>query len=85
MKTDRELLVELFDFLKNRSFIMGDKEGVRDMALRYKQPPLTMYYRIAMKMTIDDYNQLAALMNRIDEHLNAAIKSKYAVVTDETA
>ena len=70
MKTDRELLEELFNFMVKRSYIMGDKASVRDMVSRYRDPPLTMLFRVSMKMTVNDYNTLAELLKKIAAHLN---------------
>jgi hypothetical protein len=46
--TDRELLQALFDFMKGRTYVVGEEMGIRDMVLRYKNPPLTLYRRAAM-------------------------------------
>lgn len=67
--TDRELLEQLFGFLKQRSFVIGDEASTRDMVQRYQRPPVTMLHRVAMQMTTQDYNNLGTLLNRIDDHL----------------
>lgn len=67
--TDHELLLALYTFMKNRTFIGGDEASVKDMVQRYKQPPLTMLNRVAMQMTVNDYNLLVAIMQRIQGHL----------------
>lgn len=67
---DRELLEKLFAFLAQRNFILGEEQTVRDMVLRYKQPPMTMLNRVAMQMTINDYKELGKLLEQIDGHLH---------------
>lgn len=70
MKTDRELLEELFNFMVKRNYIQGDEESVRDMVKRYKQPPLTLYHMVIMQMTMQDYAELTKLLERVVEHFN---------------
>ena len=67
--TDHELLVSLFEFLKARDFVLGNEGSVRDMVNRYARPPLTMHYRCAMQLTMQDYKDLALLLSQIDTHL----------------
>lgn len=68
--TDSELLEKLFHFMAARNYVLGDEQGVRDMVLRYKQPPLTMHHRVAMQMTVQDYKDLTELLEQIVEHFN---------------
>lgn len=70
--TDRELLQQLFNFLKARRFVAGDEASVRDMVRRYKQPPLTIHYRAAMQLTVADYQQLGSLLEAVKIHLEEA-------------
>lgn len=67
--TDRELLELLVGFIKRGDFIAGDEAGVLDMVKRYQHPPLTMHYRVAMRMTVNEYNELARTMKQIEVHL----------------
>jgi len=67
--TDREHLEVLFKFLTGRQFILGDEQGIKDMVKRYQQPPMTMLHRVSMRMTVNDYNELAAIMKTIEAHL----------------
>lgn len=46
------------------------KKSIRDMVLRYQQPSLTMHHRVCMQMTVQDYSNLTALLERILEHFN---------------
>lgn len=69
MTTDRQLLERLFAFLRDRNFIAGDEASTRDMVLRYAQPPLTLHHRVAMQLTIADYQALTALATEIDAYL----------------
>lgn len=68
--SDRELLEALFDFMVKRNFVIGDEVSVKDMVLRYKQPPLTMHQRVCMQMTVRDYANLEKLLERIVEHFD---------------
>lgn len=68
--TDRELLYQLFMMLTKRNFVIGDEASTRDMVKRYQQPPVTMYHRVAMQMTIAEYNELSVLLEKILEHFN---------------
>ena len=77
--TDHELLVSLFEFLKARDFVLGNEGSVRDMVMRYARPPLTMHYRCAMQLTMQDYKDLALLLSQIDTHL------KQEVVTESVS
>jgi hypothetical protein len=68
--TDRELLQEMFNFMVKRSFVEGDEASIRDMVLRYKQPPLTLYNKVCMQMTKQDYDKLTDLLGRVVEHFS---------------
>lgn len=70
--TERELLQELFDALKNQDFVVGDEASTRDMVKRYQRPPVTMHRRVAMQFTIAEYHKLAATLKKINTHLNPA-------------
>lgn len=69
LTTDRELLVQLAAFLNKRQFIAGDEASIRDMVMRYANPPLSLVNRAAMRMTVGELNQLNALMGKINQHL----------------
>ena len=71
MSTDRELLIQLAGLLAKRNFITMDDDSLTDMVQRYKNPPLTAYNRVAMQLTVNEYNALATLLNKIEEHLKA--------------
>lgn len=71
--SDHELLVQLAGFLAKRNFITMDDESLADMVKRYQNPPLTGHNRVAMQMTVNEYNALAALLTRIDEHLKQVV------------
>lgn len=67
--SDRELLEKLYTFLKERQFVEGDPESIRVMTQSFRQPPLTMHFRVAMQLTRRDYKALSALMREIKQHL----------------
>lgn len=74
--TDREMLQQLADFLNQRTFIQGDEASVRDMVLRYSNSPLTLLNRAAMRLTITELNQLNAIMQKVNDHLQSTLQSE---------
>lgn len=71
--TDRELLVKLFSTISQLHCITMEDASLTDMVMRYKNPPLTALNRVAMQMTMAQYNALGELMKDIDEHLKGEI------------
>ena len=69
MPTDRELLERLFALMQGRSFIVGDEATIKAMVRSMKNPPMTMYHRVAMQLTVNDYRQLANVLTDIEHHL----------------
>ena len=68
--TDRELLKALFDLLNKQEFvIMGDKPSVRDMVMRYKNPPITLYRPAAINFPVSDFHRLRDLLKETRDHL----------------
>lgn len=67
--TDRELLEKLANFLNGMTFIEGDMSSIRDMIARYGNPPLTLHNRVAMRMSVNEYKQFQALMQRVNGYL----------------
>lgn len=67
--SDRELLIQLAYFLTKRTFITMDDANLTDLVQRYQHPPLTAHNRVAMQMTVNEYNALAALLTTIESHL----------------
>lgn len=61
-----ELLAELYNFMRKRTYIVGERETVMDMVKRYKNPPLTMRNIVGMQMTAGEYKQLGELLKRIE-------------------
>lgn len=79
---DHELLQQLADFLNSRTFIHGDEASIRDMVLRYGNPPLTRLYQVAMRLTVAELNQLNSLMQKVNNHLQPTLQSE-AQTADE--
>lgn len=71
MKTDHDFLLELYGFLNKRRCITMEDASLNDMVQRYQNPPLTALNRVAMQMTVNEYNELGQLMKDIEAHLNA--------------
>lgn len=67
--TERQMLELLYAFFLGRNFVEGDTESIRDMVLRYKQPPLTLYHRVCLQMTKTEYKALCDLLTQIGQHL----------------
>lgn len=67
--TDRELLEKLFKALLGNKFIQGDRDSIMDMVQRYKNPPFTIIYQVAMLMTVNKSNELRNTMVEVAEHL----------------
>jgi hypothetical protein len=77
MNRDRELLEKLYGFMLGKNFVsIPDTKALRDMVTRYKQPPLTMHYRVAMQMTVNDYDQIFAILTEIHEYLTPIQKAE---------
>lgn len=74
--TDREMLEKLFAFFVGRDFVTAAPEAIKDMVKRYEQPPLTMYRRVAMQMTQQQYDELVPLLMEIQQHLFPVAYSK---------
>ena len=69
MPTDRELLTKLAIFIASRVVIDGDEASIRDMVSRYSNPPLTLHYRRAMRLTVNEHKNMQLLLAQINEHL----------------
>lgn len=74
--TDHKLLQQLADFLNKRTFIRGDEKSINDMVSRYGNPPLTWHFRIAMRLTVTEFRQLTALMQKVNTHLQPTLQSE---------
>lgn len=72
--TDRELLIKLFAMIAGKHCITMEDDSLADMVMRYQNPPLTALNRVAMQMTMQEYNALGELMKEIDKHLKATEK-----------
>jgi len=68
--TDLELLQALFEFLTKRNYIFGEEDVIRDMVLRYKEPPLTLYNRVCFQMTLADHIRLNDLLGKVLERFD---------------
>lgn len=67
--TDREFLEALFRLLYGRHYVTADEIAIRKMVKEYQQPPLTLYSRVAMQLTANDYKALIELLVKIEAHL----------------
>ena len=67
---DHDLLIQLVSFLNRAVFVQGDTPSIIDMIQRYKDPPLTRAFPVAMRLTRAEYAQLTALMQSINKQLS---------------
>lgn len=65
-----DLLLELFTFLKGRSFVTANEDTIKQLTLNTKHSPLTLYHRVVMQMTLQDYQKLRNLLERIEAEFN---------------
>lgn len=82
---ERLLLEKLYPFLIGRNFVQGMPDMLRDMVVRYKQPPLTMHYRVAMQMTVNEYEYFFGLITELHEYMmgQTPIEKPIEVTIDE--
>lgn len=69
MSKERKLLAELVAFLADKPLITSDVASIQDMFERYANPPFTMHFRAAMRMTITDTTRLQTLLRQAQELL----------------
>lgn len=83
---ERILLDKLYAFLLGRNFVQGMPDMLRDMVKRYKQPPLTMHYRVGMQMTVPEYDHLFDLITELHEYMMAQtlIETPIEVMVDDS-
>lgn len=67
---ERELLALLCHFIQTKQLILGDNESIRDMVKRYKQPPFTLLFPVAMQMTVKDVDDLNRILKQAYKLLN---------------
>lgn len=67
-------LLQLYSFLRARTFIVGERETVMDMVRRYQNPPLTLHRIVAMQMTQGEYQELERLLERIAKATAPVVK-----------
>lgn len=62
--TERELLATICHFISTRQMIVGDKDSIKDMAQRYKSPPISMAYPACLRLTMQDTYTLNDLLKQ---------------------
>lgn len=73
MQVDEPLLRELYTFLKGRSFVTAHPETIKQLTRAMKHPPLTLHHRVVMQMTAEEFQQLSAMLTRIEQVLHAPV------------
>ena len=69
MMTERDLLIQLCAFISKKQIVMGDEASIRNMVAVYQNPPFTLAFPAAMRMTLADTYQLNELLKRAHELL----------------
>lgn len=70
MLNERDLLALLCHFITTRQFVTGDKASIEDMVVRYKYPPLTLLFPVAIRLSVKDSDQLNELLKQAHELLS---------------
>lgn len=65
-------LLQLYAFLRARTFIVGDRDSIMWMVKHMQNPPLTMRRNVAMQLTRGEYYDLGQLLERIEKMLTPA-------------
>lgn len=68
--TERELLVQLCHFITTKQIVTGDRDTIRDMVTRYKSPPFTAAFPVAIRMSMRDTHILNDLLKQAEALLN---------------
>lgn len=76
MPTDRELLQQLFEQLKARTFVVGDEATIKSMVQTMRHPPMTMRSRVVMQLTLNEYQQLAQTLTEVEQHLKDEVDAE---------
>jgi hypothetical protein len=64
--SERELLKAFYNFVATKDIVQGDKDSMKDMAQRYKNPPISMAFPVVMRMTVQDSHTLNDLMSKAE-------------------
>jgi len=62
--TEHQLLSALVDFLTTKNIVQGDKDSLLDMVKRYKAPPISMAFPVALRMSVADSHKLNDLLRQ---------------------
>lgn len=68
-QTADSLLRELFQCLNAKTFIQADESSIRFMVTHLQNPPLTLANRCAMRLTVNEYERLYEVLERVGEFL----------------
>lgn len=63
---ERETLKSLYNFIVTKQIVQGDKDSIKDMAQRYKNPPISMGFPVVIRMTVADSHTLNALLSQVE-------------------
>jgi len=61
---EREMLATLCQFLVSQQIVIGDEASIKDMVVRYKQSPMSLFYPVCLRMTIKDMDKLNELLKQ---------------------
>lgn len=71
MKTERDLLILLCDFISKKQIVVGDEASIKSMVAVYKNPPFTLAYPVAIRLTMADTYTLNELLQKAHALLEA--------------
>lgn len=61
---EHQLLSALVNFLTTKQIVQGDKDSLLDMVKRYKAPPISMAFPVALRMSVADSHKLNDLLRQ---------------------
>lgn len=64
MDTERDLLIRLCAFISKKQIVVSDEASIRSMIAVYQNPPFTLAYRAAMRLTLQDTYTLNELLTK---------------------
>lgn len=79
--TERDLLIQLCHFLSTKQMVAGDEKSIADMVRRYKSPPFTKAFPVALRLTMQDTYTLNDLLTQAHDLLSATEPAKEAVAS----
>lgn len=70
-ETERDLLIILCQFISSKQIVVGDEKSIKSMVAVYANPPFTMAYPVAIRLTMADTYKLNELLQKAHDLLEA--------------